>query len=420
MSVPAGTPPSEGPRLAVLGAFPWSSAQGSQLFAREQARALARAGARPVLVTYGRGPLRPPDDLPWRPIPGRISPRGGRSGPSVAKLAADAALLAHWLRLGRREAFDAVLAHNVEAAAVALAARPATGIPVVYVAHTLMGRELATFGPPGLARGLDAAGGWLDRALARRSDAVVALTEDARRELAPGVLGPVAVLPPGHAPAPPPSRAERLAACARAGVEPGRFALYTGNLDAYQGLDRLEAAASRLRERRIPVVAATHDPPRETAAAVRPSRARRAALRVVAAGSVEEVRALVHAAGVLLLPRRTRGGFPMKLLNYLESGRPVVASAAGAPGLLDGDTARILPDSAGAADWAAAVAALVADPTAARHLGQRGLRHLARAHDWARIAGATLELVGGLGPRRSRGAPRSGGRRACPAPAASR
>ncbi|MGH0036058.1 MAG: glycosyltransferase family 4 protein [Myxococcota bacterium] len=388
------------PRLAILGAFPWSSAQGSQLLVREQARALERAGAHTTLVSYGRGPLPPPDDLRWRPIARWLSPHDARSGPGWGKPVADAALLAHWIDLARREPFDAVLAHNVEAAAVALAARPIARVPVVYVAHTLMGCELATYGPPRARAGLDAAGALLDRQLARRADAVIALCEDARRALAAHARRPVALLPPGHAVAPPPSPQERLSACARAGVEAGRFALYTGNLDGYQALDRLAAVAERLRERlrerlgeplgerSVPVVVATHDRS-EVGDTL-------GALGLVRLTGVEEMRALVHAAGVLLLPRRSPGGFPMKLLNYLESGRPVVAHAAGAPGLRDGESARILPDAASPDDWALAVADLLARPEQAQAIGRQGRLHLERHHDWPRIAGRTLELVGTL------------------------
>jgi glycosyltransferase involved in cell wall biosynthesis len=395
-----------GPRLALLGAFPWSSAQGSQVFAREQARALARLGARPVVVTYGRGPLPPPDDLPWLPIARRLSPRSARSGPSAAKLVADGALLAHWVRLARHRRIDAVIAHNAEAAAVALAARPFTGVPVVYVAHTLMAHELSTYGSASrraraATRVLDGAGRVLDRTLARRADGVVVLTEMARRELSADARGPVALLPPGHVPQPPPSRDASGRACARAGVEPGRFALYTGNLDAYQGIDRLAAAAGRLRAGGVPVVVATHEPP--------PPGAPVGGLRVIELDGVGDMRALVHAAGVLVLPRRAPGGFPMKLLNYLESGRPVVAHGAGAPGLRDGQEALILPDSASSDDWAAAVLGLLDDRDRAAGIGARGRRHLEHVHDWSKIASATLEFLGAL-PGRGPGA-RAGGRR---------
>jgi len=374
------------PRIALLGAFPWSSPQGSQVFVREQARALARAGARVAIVSYGRGPLPAPPDLPWRPLRPDLSPRGWRSGPSLAKAIADAALLLHWLTTARRERFDAVLAHNVEAAAIALVARRWTRIPVVYVAHTLLSHELSTYGPSAFGRQLDAVGSAIDRAVARRADAVIALDETARKTLACHARGPVVWLPPGHLGAPPPDEESRRAACRLCGVEVGRFALYAGNLDAYQGLDRLEDAARWLAARGIPVVVATHDPGAATRSPGSPLR-----LRTVA--DVGELRALVWAAGVLVLPRRVPGGFPIKLLNYLESGRPIVACAGAGGGLLDGESGVVLPDDASGERLGEAVGALFADPERAGRLGAAGPPLLARRHDWTGLAAATLDLV---------------------------
>ena len=121
-----------------------------------------------------------------------------------------------------RARFDAVLAHNAEAALVALALRARLRLPVVYVAHTLWAEEMGDVAAacPGVAR---AAGVALDRALARVADAVLALTEPARRALAPFARGPVA----------------HRAARPRAGAAPGA------------GRDRRRVRAPRPRARRL-------------------------------------------------------------------------------------------------------------------------------------------------------------------------
>ena len=109
--------------------------------------------------------------------------------------------------------------------------------------------------------------------------------------------------------------------CERFGLEPGRFVLYSGNLDAYQELADLAQAARRLAP--LPVVVATHA---ETGAAPAP-------LRLLRLASAEEGRALSFAAAVAVLPRRIPGGFPIKLLNYMEAGRAIVAHASVAEAL---------------------------------------------------------------------------------------
>jgi len=367
-------------RLALVLAAPFPLHQGSQVFVADQSRALRAAGAEPVVVCYGASDGSTADVPLWR-APAWVTPATLRSSAHPAKLATDGALGRALLHAHRAAPFDAVLAHNSEATAVALAVRRRLGVPVVYVVHTLLRHELSAYGPPRLGALLDRAGGVLERALARRADAVLALCEDARAELAPWARGRVAVIPPGLDPAPPPEPAARAAACRRHDLPPGGFVLYTGNLDRYQDLDRLDAAAARLSD--APVVVATHDA----------ADAAFAHLRVVEVADAAEARALLHACGVAVLPRRRPGGFPIKLLNYLEAARPVVAHAGVGAGLVHGETAWLLPPEAGPPAWAEALAGLLAEPERAEALGRAGRRHLEARHAWPRLVRETLRLA---------------------------
>jgi glycosyltransferase involved in cell wall biosynthesis len=349
-------------RLALLGAFAFPAPLGSQRFFAEQAEALAAAGAEVERFTYAAtgATLR------------GFDPR---------KLAADRALGRALVAAHRKRGFDAVLAHNAEAALVALALKRRLGIPVVYVAHTLWAEELETWlgaraGP--LAR---AAGRALDRALARSLDALLVLSEAARRALAPEARGPLARIAPGHTPEPAPAPDAVAGACRRHGLAPGGFAVYAGNLDRYQALDVLDAAAAR--EPGIPVVVATHD--------VR--RARFARLRVVEVGSIQEMRCLVHGAAVALLPRQSLGGFPIKLLHAMEAGRAIVARRGVADTLVHGESAWLVADDAGPEDFAEALRALAADPALRARLGAAARSALATHHAWPARAGETLALV---------------------------
>jgi glycosyltransferase involved in cell wall biosynthesis len=372
-----------GLRLAVLGAFPFPVPQGSQAYAADQARALGEAGAEAVLVVYGSGAGDPPRDLPV--VRARRGPRRLRSGLHAAKLPADGALLAALAREHRRRPFDAILAHNAEAAGLALAARPWLRAPVVYVAHTLWCHELACYGPPRWRAALDRLGRAVDGAVARSADAVLAVSREGARALSPRARGPAAWIPPGLDPAPKPEPAAQEAACSRFGVRPGGFVLYCGNLDPYQDLDLLAAAARRLTAKGIPVLALTHDASdaARRAPGLRVERAERA-----------DMRALAFAAGVLALPRRRPGGFPVKLLNYMEAGRPIVANQLLAEGLEHAKSAWLLPPTAGPEAWAAACEQLLGDPSTADGLGRAARRHLEERHCWRELAGRTLDLVG--------------------------
>ena len=312
---------------------------------------------------------------------------GGASarGFDPRKLVADRALAARLEAAHRARPFDAVLAHNAEAALVALALRARLRLPVVYVAHTLWAEEMGTWLPvPGVAR---AAGVALDRALARAADGVLALTEPARRALAPFARGPVALVPPGHAPEPAPSPAEVAAACARHGLAPSGFALYAGNLDRYQDLDVLDDAGEA-------IVAMTHD---------RAGRRFRR-LRVIAADSVEETRLLLHGAFAALLPRRRPGGFPIKLLHYMAASRAIVARSALAGALVHGESAWLVADDARPYVFAAALRRLAADRPLRERLGAGALRVLAEQHAWPPLAERTLALVRAAVETRARAA----------------
>ncbi|NNL64701.1 MAG: glycosyltransferase [Myxococcales bacterium] len=115
------------------------------------------------------------------------------------------------------------------------------------------------------------------------------------------------------------------------------------------------------------------------------------------------MRALLHGCALALLPRRRAGGFPIKLLNYLEAGRPVVAHAEVADGLVHGETAWLLPAEAGPAEWATAILEVLSEPERADALGAAGRRHLLARHAWPDLAKRTLSLLSesGASPRGS-------------------
>jgi len=360
-------------RIALVGAFPFPFPQGSQVFCAEQARALAAAGADVTLICYGTGEGAPPDDLPL--VRSRFAPRKLLSGPSIGKPAADASLAAALVAAHRRAGFDVVVAHNAEAALAALAARPWMRLPIVYVAHTVLANELATYAPR-WTRSLAALGARIDAFVARRADGVVALSRAGERALAPSARGPLVRIPPGLAPAEPPSEAAVAAACRRRGLAPGCFALYAGNLDGYQELSLLAAAAARTR---IEIAVASH------AAGAPP-----APLVALPGAGFDETRLLTHGAALALAARRATGGFPIKLLNYMEAARATIAHASVADPLVHAESGWLLPDDATADDWAGAVDALAADPACAARLGAAARRRLERDHDPAALAARLL------------------------------
>lgn len=368
-------------RLAVVGAFPFPLSQGSQLYVRDQLGALQQLGTEITLFCYGTGEGNAPEELDIVRVPRGLSPSVLRTGPALGKPLADAALSGALLAAHRRRPFDVALAHNGEAALAALLARSAGGLPVVYVAHTLIEHELPTFCPPLLGPVARAAGRTLDSTIAGRVDAIIALCRDAGKALEPRARGPVTVIAPGLDPAASPERARVDQVCRRFGLVRGRFALYTGNVDGYQGLDLLAEAAQLAPD--IAWVVATHGKHRFEAAGVSCVRT-----------TPEEARALGFGCGAALLPRRCPGGYPIKLLNYMEAARPIVAFEGIADGLEHDRSAWLLPPEAGPTAFAEAVRTLQGEPERADRIGAAARSHLESHHGWHDLAVRTLRFCG--------------------------
>ena len=285
-------------RTLHLACMPYPTPQGTQGVVRAMVGALRAGGRRAHLLVYGP---RRSEDPSWLIRSGGPSVTE-RSGPSLPKILADAAMIGALRLAWRRHGRCPVVAHNVEAAWVARAA----GVqPAVYFAHTRFDTELGTYGPLPAA---SAIGRWLDRGAAG--------------------LGPVAAISPALAEhlggtfvAPPWPLAQRAGPA-------GDQVLYAGNLDGYQGWETVVRACALAK---LPLTVATESdaaPLRGLASTLDLPSLRVVPLRTEA----DRVRA--HASAfIAAVPRRAPGGLPIKLLDALARGRPVVAMERALAGL---------------------------------------------------------------------------------------
>lgn len=320
--------------------------------------------------------------------------------------------------------YDAVLAHHVEAAIAAGAAlRARSGIqrprpPLIYCAHTLLGRELGSYLPdfardsetdaPARSswpeRGADALGERLDRLAVRCGDGWIALTPTQARVMtqASERLGRV-IAPPVPDPRQRPDPLDPTNEALRHGLEPGRYVVYSGNLDGYQDLALLGAAAAALARRAraegraaTPLVVASHEPAARLRAGAPPG------VAAVSVADAAAMRSLVAGARATLVPRRDPSGFPIKLGNALALGVPPIAFQAGEWGLIDGVNARIADAERPPAEaFAEAIGSLAGDPALAARLGEGARATWAARHRPAAVAAATLELVAEVAARRA-------------------
>lgn len=423
-------------RLLLIGAFPYPHDQGSQVYFQEQAIALRSAGADVTLLTYGSGRKfssrelggrdrksrdhwRALDGFDHRRSPEWASPDSLRSGPSWAKPLADIGL-AMTLRdaiasCKSNDAFDAILTHNAEATLVALHALPRRRPPIIYCVHTILGKELSTylkgpktkgiirssaaFGSTGpISRGLDRAGDEIDRWIARRVDGWLALTQSSSRVMRQFSNRPGALVPP---PVPDPQAAHGPLyageVARRYAVEPGRFFLYSGNLDAYQELDILVSTAAELAVR-------TASPP----ALVVASHGRSSddqtdrqlewiestpGIEFRTVESAWEMQALLACARASLVMRRMEGGFPIKLANSLAVGTPAIAFHAREWGLEHERNSLICSPDRPVASLADAIERLAKDDVLAKRLATGARAVYLERHLPEKAAAETLALI---------------------------
>ncbi|MCB9663023.1 MAG: glycosyltransferase family 4 protein [Alphaproteobacteria bacterium] len=374
--------------LLLVGAFPFPLPFGSQVLAGGMARALARRGHAVRLATYGHGEGDGPEGVERvrPPALGRLGVL--RSGPSPDRPLQDLLLLRAVRRTLAARPPDVIVAHHVEAVGVALAARRLAGldVPVLYVCHTSLETELPDWVPGRLGGIAARAGALLDAGVARTADGALALSPDGARHLRDVGARRVWQVPPGVEPDEV-RGGDAEAAHARWDLGDRPWVLYTGNLDRYQDLDLLVEAMASLPEAGLLVL--TRDDPGDRFAAVPPDR-----LRVVRERGLDDLRDALAAAAVACVPRQVCPGFPMKVLNLLAAGVPVVCAAATAP-----PVEGVLPvGGRDPAAFAGALRAALAAPAMRARLGQAAARAIAARWSWTARARELEEVLRQLAP----------------------
>src|SRR6202158_1691427 len=360
-------------RIAMVAACTFPSPRGSQVLIRELAQRLADRVHEVHLVTYPHGETLAP--LSGMFVHRIRSPRfvGFSTRLGWRKVVLDFYLGLMLYRVVRREQIQVIHAHNYEGPLLGYVVRWFTGVPVVYHSHNALSDELAYYFKPGwrqtIARCI---GRLLDRQIPRRANFSIALTPELEGFLrAHGVkAGRLAIVPPSTTI----TAVPEIAVLGKRDPFPrGRFVvMYTGNLDPYQDLEVLYRGFAQFQAAipRALLVLVTHErrwverSGQSLAALVRTGSAR---VLVVPAFSV--VRRLIGRADVLVCPRSSWSGYPIKLINYLATGRPVVAANGSAKGVIDGETGLIFANG-NAEGLAAALHRLSNDAALGDRLGR--------------------------------------------------
>jgi glycosyltransferase involved in cell wall biosynthesis len=352
---------------------PFFEPRGTPFSEFHRIRALVELGHTVDLVTY---PFGKDVTMPGLRVFRSARPpfiRRVRIGPSVAKVPLDLMLALTVVRRALAEKYDAVHSHE-EGSFIGVPLSAVLGIPHLYDMHSSLPQQLTNFG---FSRSRVLAGIFsrLERLVIRRSKVVIVICphlKETVRAIDPAAPTVLIENSPGSGDVPVPGSGSRI----RAGLDLSNDApivLYTGTFEAYQGLDLLFASAAHV-HRAAPDVrfVLAGGQPDQIEAARRQARAAGVEGVVVFAGQrpAEEIPAYLDAADVLVSPRSSGTNTPLKIYQYLRSGRPIVATRLLThTQVLDEDVAFLAePTPAGLGD---AILEALRNPARAQHVGER-------------------------------------------------
>jgi glycosyltransferase involved in cell wall biosynthesis len=338
-------------RILMVAPQPFFRPRGTPFSVLHRIRALCRLGHTVDLATYPFGESPVIDGLTIHRSARPPLVRDVGIGPSFAKILLDVPLFRLADKLAAARRYDLLHTHE-EAGWIGQRLRRRYGLPHLYDMHSSLPQQLENFGrfnlPPVVAafRGLE-------RYTLAGADAVIAICPELHDHVvASGYDRPLALIENTldfDVVDPPPDAVAALRRELR--LEDRVVVLYTGTLEAYQGLDLLIDAAPAVL-RKVPraafvLVGGTAEQVAKLAGLAR-DRGVETAFRFVPAVPPADV-VLYHRLADVLVTTRSRGtNTPLKLYQYLRAGRAIVATDIRShTQVLGPDTAElVLPEAA--------------------------------------------------------------------------
>lgn len=391
--------------ILMIAPEPFFEPRGTPFSEYHRIRALLDLGHTVDLVTY---PFGGEVALPGLRVFRCVRPpliRHVKIGPSFAKLSLDLSLAATAVRRAMAVRYDAVHSHE-EGAAIGIPLAGVLGVPHLYDMHSSLPQQLENFRFT-RSRSIRWVFERFERwAVARSEVLIVICPELARlvREIRPSAEPVLIENAPGAADEG--GAGEALDLQRAYGVPPGApLVLYTGTFEAYQGIDLLFAAMAvvvRARpDTRLLMVGGRDG---QVAAARRQAEALGLAAHVVFTGErpAGEIPRLLAAAAVLVSPRSRGTNTPLKIYQYLRSGRVIVATRLLTHTQVLSDEVAFLTEAT-PDDFASGILRALDDRDASARIGAAGARLAATKYSYDAYLARTREAVSRL--QRAAGAP---------------
>jgi glycosyltransferase involved in cell wall biosynthesis len=356
---------------------PFFEPRGTPFSEFHRIRALTALGHQVDLVTY---PFGDDVEMPGLRIFRCARPpfvRQVKIGPSLAKIPLDLQLMITALGRVLAGRYDAVHSHE-EGGLIGLVLAAAMRVPHLYDMHSSLPQQLKNFAFSNSAL-LRWAFATMERIAIKRSRVTIVICPHLRDIVSNVVPGAHTILienSPGSGDTP--IEGSGRAIRTTLGLDlTAPMILYTGTFEAYQGLDLMFAAAT--------VVQRTRPDARFVLAGGKPTQVAKAKAQAAAMGAghviftgelpSEVIPSYLDAADVLVSPRSSGTNTPLKLYQYLRSGRVIVATRLLTHTQVLSDDVAILTEPT-PEDFARGISRAIADPVMARRIGQEA-RHLA-------------------------------------------
>jgi glycosyltransferase involved in cell wall biosynthesis len=361
-------------RILMIAPEPFFEPRGTPFSEFHRIRALTTLGHQVDLVTY---PFGEPVSMPGLRVFRALRPpfvHRVRIGPSFAKIPLDALLALSAARRALGGGYDAIHSHE-EGGLIGVVLAALVGVPHLYDMHSSLPQQLTNFAfsRSAIVRRLFLAA---ERFMIRRSRVVIVICpslEDTVRTIEPGARTVLIENSPG-------SGEERATAVDAAAVRQSLgvpattpLVLYTGTFEAYQGLDLLFDAMAIVRRERPDARLVLAGGRSDQIAHARTQAVKAAVADVtIFAGErpASEIPAYLQAADALVSPRSRGTNTPLKIYQYLRSGKPIVATRLLThTQVLSDDTAFLTDPTPGA--FARGIATALSNPERATSVGHR-------------------------------------------------
>ncbi|HRY23914.1 MAG TPA: glycosyltransferase family 4 protein [Geminicoccaceae bacterium] len=375
-------------RIALVAGCPFPWPRGTPARILGMAQALHQAGHEVHVIAYPIGDLD--QQLPF-PVHRSLGlPFYRRTAPGadplrlawfLPALAATVARVVAWQRI------EIVHAHHYEGLLAAWPAKRLHGVPVIYDAHTTLAGELPYYRLGVPRRCTTAVGRSLDKRLPKLADHIVATSQYIADELARDGMPTDRVTVVGN------GIEDALVAGPAPESRPdgtGERIVYAGNLAGYQGIDTLLEAFTLVAKARPGArLTLLTDSSFDRFAPLAERLGIQDRIDIEPPPPPQALGRRLAAASLLVNPRAECPGYPLKLLNYMAAGRPIVSFRDSARGLTQDQDAWLVDEPTPAA-LARGMLAVLDRPDRGASLGRSARERVVAELTWSRVV-ANLE-----------------------------